>query len=138
MSLTDGGVIGGSNHSIGLSTGMINRTSERVNKMLTAVLPSQTSRDAADTVRFLLECMLRNLNGVKMCGVASLCSRATCVEGGMATGSCALPLNLDCGPARVEVEVAGSVAEFHSFGAEVDVTPRGTDVVVEATTEASG
>lgn len=84
--------------------------------MLTAVLPSQTSRDAADTVLFLLECMVRNLNGVKMCGVGSLCSRVRRAGGGgMETGSGILPLNLDCGPVRVEVEVACGAVEFHSF-----------------------
>ena len=121
MSLADGGVIRGSDHSISLPTGMISGTSEGGNKMLTAVLPSQTSRDAADTVRFLLECMARNLNGVKMCEV-SLCSRATCVRGGaMATGSSTLPLILECDPTRVEVEAPGGRAEFDSFGAEVKI-----------------
>ena len=104
--------------------------------MLTAVLPSQTSRDAADTVRFLLEC--RNLNGVKMCGVASLCSRVVCLGGGgMAIGSVTLPL-LDCDPVRVDVEATGGRAECNSFGAGVDVTPRDTVVVVGATTGVSG
>lgn len=92
-------MIGGSDHSISLSTEIINRASRKGNKILTAVLPSQTSRDAADTVRFLLEC--RNLNGVNICGVASLCSRAACVGGGgMVNGSGILPLN--CVPVRVE------------------------------------
>ena len=104
--------------------------------MLTAVLPSQTSRDAADTVRFLLECMVRSL---KMCGVASLCSRAVWVGGGrLVIGLATLPLNLDCDPVRVEVEATGGGAEYDSFGAEVDVTPRDTGVVVGVTTEVSG
>lgn len=107
--------------------------------MLTAVLPSQTSRDAADTVRFLFECIVRNLNGVKMCGVVSLCSRVVFVGGGgMAIGSGTLPLVLDCNPARMEVEGTGGWAEFDSFEAEFNITPRGTGTVVGTVTEASG
>lgn len=104
--------------------------------MLTAVLPSQTSRDAADTVRFLLECIVRNLNGVNMCGVASLCSRVARVEGGMVVGS-SLPLDLycECDPVRVEVDATGAGKGYNSFGAGVDVAPRGADA---AATEASG
>lgn len=106
MSLADGGVIRGSDHSISLSTGTISGASVEGNKMLTAVLPSQTSRDAADTVRYLFECIVRNLNGVNR--VPSLCSRAACVGGGgKAIGLGTLPFVLDCNPARVEVEAAG-------------------------------
>lgn len=94
LSLAKGGVIRGSDHSVRLSKGMINHKLERRNEILTAVFPSQTSRDAADIVRFLLEC--RNLNGVKICGVVSLCSRGACVGGGKTIGSGILALGLAC------------------------------------------
>jgi hypothetical protein len=104
--------------------------------VLVAVLPSQTSRDAADTVRFLLEC--RNLNGVKRCVVVSLCSRVLRVGGGMVIGSGALPGNLDCVPVRVAVEAAGGGREWSSFRIDVDVAPRGAGIAMEGTTVVSG
>jgi hypothetical protein len=73
-----------------------------------------------------------NLSEVKMCGV--VCSRAVWVGGGGLAGLATLSLNLDCDPVRVEVEAAGGGAEYNFFGAEVDVTPRDTGVVVGATT----